>query len=102
MSEDTQAFNWFAVLKDLCDGMPIDLEQHKKLCKRSASWVTCGCSQFCQGLPLDYCGAPVDKTLRDLGVVFHVRISLRDWTQALKQLHEIEKRAHFLLDTPQP
>jgi hypothetical protein len=91
-------FNWFAVLKDLRAGRPIEREEWAKLSQMAGNWITCACGQLCQSLPRNNFGCPRDGKLAAYGTVFYHDIESCNWSKALQTMHKIEARTMELLE----
>lgn len=87
---ETLDFSWYQELYK----RDINWSSLKELAK---SWVTCACGHQCAIIPRQENGVPIDSELAELGSDFYEAISLRNTTQAIRILQQIEKRSTFLI-----
>lgn len=90
---ETDGKNWISDLAALCNGASSD----DGILSRASHWPTCACGQLCARLPRMVYGAPMDFTLRVLGVEFYDYIGDNEWDCALDVFKEIEARVSWLL-----
>jgi len=92
------AFDW---IKALNNPPKACSEEHIALAAMARSWVTCACGNQCAIIPrrnIDGVpGSPLDKDLRDLGVVFYTNVRMARWGEAKTTIIKIEARAEILI-----
>lgn len=99
-TERAEEFNWLKCLRALASGelsVPAGSELSYHLRRLAGNWPTCACGQLCTTLARGSLGAPVDPTLRALGLTFLNKVEQSDWRNALIAFEAIEARSSHLL-----
>jgi len=91
--------NWRQELEQALRQEP-DEEKYLQLSNQSEFWKTCPCGDQCQIHSIEVDpdnNIPVDRKLTGLGYRFHDNTKLRNWSQALSVLDQIEARVGELV-----